>query len=90
MKQRKILHLSNTDINKDSRILKHLEALSKLKGTKLYALGTLMSGTEVKHNKLDFQLKINTYELKTKNLRFLTKPIFYLLNIFEIILVFFF
>lgn len=81
MKSTKILHISPTDIRYDSRILKELKALESLKNSKLLAFGI----NDDEGHKYDIKpiFYIRTFNLLTKKLKFLPKPILFALILIE-------
>lgn len=78
---KKILHLSPTDIRYDSRILKELKAVQKLENTTLVAFGIDDSeGHKYETEQMPF---IKVFNIATKNLKFLPRPVRYFLNLIE-------
>ena len=78
-----ILHLSHTDINSDSRILKEMNSLRGLsEDVKISGIGLQEneSGSQATHSLLD----INTIVLKSRSLHFLINPIRHLLLFSEL------
>jgi glycosyltransferase involved in cell wall biosynthesis len=87
----KILHLTNTSLDWDYRIIKELNALSKFEELDIYAFGLNISNDEsviIKQNSNKLKIKnINLFSQKIKHL--LPKILFYPFFYFEINLVFF-
>lgn len=78
---KKILHLSPTDIRYDSRILKELKAVQKIENTTLLAYGIDDSeGHKYETEQIPF---IRVFNIATKNLKFLPRPVRYFLNLIE-------
>lgn len=78
---KKILHLSPTDIRYDSRILKELKAVRKIENTTLIAFGIDDSeGHKYQTEQMPF---IKVFNIATKNLKFLPRPVRYFLNLIE-------
>ncbi|RQO38179.1 hypothetical protein DBR39_15025 [Chryseobacterium sp. KBW03] len=78
---KKILHISPTDIRYDSRILKELKAVKKIEDTTLVAYGIDDSeGHKYETENIPF---IRTFNIATKNLKFLPRPIRYFVNLIE-------
>lgn len=78
---KKILHLSPTDIRYDSRILKELKAVQKIENTTLVAFGIDDSeGHKYETEQMPF---IKVFNITTKNLKFLPRPVRYFLNLIE-------
>lgn len=78
---KKILHLSPTDIRYDSRILKELKAVQKIENTTLVAYGIDDSeGHKYETEHIPF---IRVFNIATKNLKFLPRPFRYFLNLIE-------
>lgn len=78
---KKILHLSPTDIRYDSRILKELKAVQKIENTTLVAFGIDDSeGHKYETEQMPF---IKVFNIATKNLKFLPRPVRYFLNLIE-------
>lgn len=81
--QKKILHLSHTDIRYDSRILKEMGALESADGFDLMGVGVeLDEGASSSRQRL--KAKIISIRLLSKILSFLPKPIRYGLNMAEL------
>jgi len=80
-KKLKILHLSPTDIRYDSRILKELQAVKKIENTILIAYG--IDDTEGHKYEIDNLPFIRTFNITTKKLKFLPRPVRYFLNLIE-------
>lgn len=78
----KIVHITHTDIRVDSRILKEIEALSKLPGSKLFGLG--FSGDEYpeRFSAIEYG-EILTLRLFSRALRFLPAIARHFINFFE-------
>ena len=64
-----VLHLTHTDINSDSRILKELESLSKNKKVRITALGVHMNEENKKYKKM-IKLKLIIQLLNIKQQTF--------------------
>jgi Pyruvate/2-oxoacid:ferredoxin oxidoreductase gamma subunit len=78
---KKILHISPTDIRYDSRILKELKAVKKIEDTTLVAYGIDDSeGHKYETENIPF---IRIFNIATKNLKFLPRPIRYFVNLIE-------
>ncbi len=78
---KKILHISPTDIRYDSRILKELKAVKKVENTTLVAYGIDDSeGHKYETQHMSF---IRVFNIATKNLKFLPRPFRYFLNLIE-------
>ena len=78
-----ILHLSQTDITKDVRILKELKTLEKIKDFKLSGIGIdLNDGWKKGGEKINAE--IETLNLFSMTLSFLPRPFLYLLKIIEL------
>lgn len=84
MNNKKILHISPTDIRYDSRILKELKSLVKLKNTELLAYG--INDDEGHKYEIKTIAHIKTFNLFTKKLKFLPRPMRYAFNLFEAML----
>ena len=84
-KTKKILHISNTDIRYDSRILKELEVLKKLEDCEVTAFG-IEDEEEYQYN-VKSTLNIRTFKLLSKKLKFLPRPARYFLNLIEAIII---
>lgn len=83
-----ILHVSHTDIRRDSRILKQLDALEELTEYKLVAIGVEANegaSSSPKH----LSTRIFAIRLYTEILRFLPRPFRYTLNIIELTFILF-
>ncbi len=80
----KILHLSQTDIKSDSRILKEMHSLKKgIPNAKLFGIGVEMSSGASKTSELS-ELNIDSITLKSRNLNILPKTIRQGLSVTEI------
>ena len=77
-----IVHISHTDIRFDSRILKELECLKKLKNKTIRAFG-IKDKINNNKNYHAANLKIETIRIETKSLIFFPKVILYFLNFIE-------
>ena len=86
-----VLHLTHTDINSDSRILKELESLSKNKKVRITALGVHMNEENKKYKKIE-HVKIYSINLNSRKLIFLPAFIKHSLSVIELTLkmIFFF
>lgn len=79
------LHLSHTDIRRDSRILKEMEALADVSKGKIIGIGFELSETEAPVGKLENgRIEILTRILVTRSWRFLPRSLRYLFNFFEL------
>jgi len=77
----KILHLSPTDIRYDSRILKELKAVKRIENTTLVAYGIDdPEGHKYETEHIPF---IRVFNIVTKELKFLPRPLRYFLNLIE-------
>jgi glycosyltransferase involved in cell wall biosynthesis len=84
MIEKKILHISPTDIRYDSRILKELKSLESIENTVLLAYGINDDeGHDYQVSLLDY---VKTYTLYTKKMRFFPRPLRYALNLIEAII----
>lgn len=88
LNRRHILHLSHTDIRYDSRILKELRALENLDGYERVAIG-VEHDEGASANAKALRAKIITIRLFTKALSWLPRIPRYILNMFELTLMFF-
>ena len=80
----KILHLSQTDIKSDSRILKEMHSLKKgIPNAKLFGIGVEMSSGASKTSELS-ELHIDSITLKSRKLNILPKTIRQGLSVTEI------
>jgi glycosyltransferase involved in cell wall biosynthesis len=75
-KDKVILHISNTDIRIDSRILKELQSIENFSGYKVVALG-LFDEDITTYKKNDLQSEIHVFKSFTKNWTFLPRPVRY-------------
>ncbi len=80
-----VLHLTHTDINSDSRILKELESLSKNKKVRITALGVHMNEENKKYKKIE-HVKIYSINLNSRKLIFLPAFIKHSLSVIELTL----
>lgn len=80
-----VLHLTHTDINSDSRILKELESLSKDKRMNITALGVLMNEESEKYKKIE-DVRIKSINLNSRKLIFLPAFIKHSLSVIELTL----
>lgn len=80
----KILHISPTDIRYDSRILKELKSISKLKNKEIIAYG--VNDDEGHKYEISSISYIRTFNLFTKKLKVLPRPLRYVLNLTEAML----
>ena len=80
----KILHISPTDIRYDSRILKELKSISKLKNKEIIAYG--VNDDEGHKYEISSISYIRTFNLFTKKLKVLPRPLRYALNLTEAML----
>lgn len=79
-----VLHLSQTDIKSDSRILKEMQSISKSNLTlNVYGIGVKMDVGTANTKELD-GIQINSIILKSRQLKFLPKSIIHILSVFEI------
>lgn len=76
----KILHISNTVIEFDSRILKELSSLSETNFYEIYVLGLM---TYNKSSNLDFCKQLSVTSYTTKFLKFTPRPFRYVFNLLE-------
>jgi len=81
MKQNRILHISPTDIRYDSRILKELNALGALPNSTIMAFG--IDDREDKTYDINHQFNIKTFNLLSKKVTFLPRPVKLALNTIE-------
>ena len=83
----KILHISQTNINYDSRILKELRALHEnLPQASIRAIGAELENTSFRTEN-DFPVNdIQTIELKIRKYRFIPRPIRQIVTVFELLL----
>jgi len=80
MKLNKILHISPTDIRYDSRILKELEAIKKLPDSVIFAFGI----NDREGHKYDSSFSnVKTFDLLSKKMKCLPRPIRYFFNTIE-------
>ncbi len=77
-----VLHLTHTDINSDSRILKEMHSLSKLDSYQVSGIGALMNKDHVSNN-LDF-INIYSIVLTSRKLIFLPSIIMHSLSVLEL------
>ena len=85
-----ILHLSQTDIKSDSRILKEMQSISKSNLTlNVYGIGVKMDVGTANTKELD-GIKINSIVLKSRQLKNFPKSIIHILSVFEIMVKMFF
>lgn len=84
MRLKKILQISPTDIRYDSRILKELKSLEQLKNTKLLAYG--INDDEGHKYGVKPISYVRIFNLWTKKLTLLPRPLLYALNLVEAIL----
>jgi glycosyltransferase involved in cell wall biosynthesis len=80
-----VLHLTHTDINSDSRILKELESLSKNKKVRITALGVHMNEENKKYKKIE-HVKIYSINLNSRKLIFFPAFIKHSLSVIELTL----
>jgi glycosyltransferase involved in cell wall biosynthesis len=79
-----VLHLSHTDINYDSRILKEMRALSECKDKyALYGLGVVMD-KGLATSELSGALKIDSIKLKSRSFRFLPTFVRHVFSLIEL------
>lgn len=78
---RKLLHVSNTDISTDSRILKELKTVSSIPDTTVFALGVPDSSTAGEGSLGDFDYVRKT--LFCRKLTFLPRAVRYFFEMFE-------
>lgn len=83
LKKKKILHISPTDVRYDSRILKELKALEELPDVRLSAFG--INDNEGHKYDIDQREYIRIFDLWSKKLTFIPRPIRYFLNLVEAI-----
>lgn len=81
---KKILHISPTDIRNDSRILRQLRSLETLENTQLLAFGISDNERNDSNNRPINYLK--TFSLISKSFYFIPKPYRYILALFESII----
>lgn len=84
---KKILHISHTDIQSDSRILKEISSLKKCEKYNLFAIGVNDPQGEKRVNS---DIKITSLNIRSRNIPFIPKIIKYLLVTLEISLKIFF
>jgi len=78
-----LLHLSHTDIRRDARILRQIQALQELPDTTVSAIGVeLDEDASEGASASDFQ--IQTVQLRSKRFRYVPRPLRYLLNLVEL------
>ena len=70
-----ILHLTHTDINADSRIIKEIKSLSKEQHYNIYGVGVNYEKGTVKEDLKKINIKIKSLEIFTKNLKILPRQI---------------
>lgn len=83
--KKKILHLSHTDIRSDSRILKELNAISRLPDVEVRAVGIDNSSAFLPIGGID-GVRIDAIRIFSKRLNWLPRVIVYSFNSFEIYL----
>lgn len=69
-----IIHLSNTDIRSDSRILKEIVSISKLPRTKVVGIGIKDTEDIDRHCDLDNIISLRVWSI---NIKYLPRPIRY-------------
>jgi len=84
-KNKKILHLTPTDIRYDSRIIKELKSLEKLEMATILAFG--IDDDEGHKYELKPMPYVRTFNLISKKINFLPRPVKYFLNLLEAIVI---
>ena len=84
-----ILHISNTDIFRDSRIIKQLIALDATRDFKVHAIGVQVEQGAAPARVID-RISIDSLKIVTRQLNMLPRPIRYALNLIELTISFFF
>jgi glycosyltransferase involved in cell wall biosynthesis len=80
----KVLHISHTDIRFDSRILKEMKSLHTT--SKYNMMGFGVKENSPIHKEPSVDLTVKSFQLITKRLKFLPRPIRYALMYFEILI----
>ncbi len=70
-----ILHLTHTDINADSRIIKEMKSLSKEEHYNIYGVGVNFEKGTVREDLKKFNIKTKSLKIFTKNLKILPRQI---------------
>lgn len=78
-----VLHLTHTDINSDSRILKELESLSKNQKIRIIAIGVNMNEETKKYKKIE-NVNIHSINLNSRKLIFFAPFIMHSLSVIEL------
>jgi glycosyltransferase involved in cell wall biosynthesis len=81
---KKILHITHTDIQTDSRILKEMESLAKV-GYELNGLGIQLEEGAAKTN-LAFNAKIEALKLHSRQFKFMPRTLRHTISLFELLL----
>ena len=70
-----ILHLTHTDINADSRIIKEMKSLSKEEHYNIYGVGVNFEKGTVREDLKKFNIKTKSLKIFSKNLKILPRQI---------------
>jgi glycosyltransferase involved in cell wall biosynthesis len=85
----KILHLTHTDLLLDSRILKEINSLYLVDGFEIKGFG--VSSKDCSSNFMeDYTPNLINFKLFSSNLKFIYRPFYYTIRIFELFILFFF
>ena len=84
----KILHLTNTDLRFDNRILKELKGVCKIENSRVKAIGVFEAQFSLPDN-LDLDIQTENINLLTRYLSFLPKVFMLFFNLIEISIRFF-